>query len=415
MSRRREALGLGLLFGAIYFAQGVGEPTEGLIAQPVRSMLKSWGHGDASIATFAALLALPWSLKPIYGLFTDFVPLFGSRRKSYLILTSAAALVGLVVLYASPLAVGRHAALLAWLLVPTTAVAFADVAADALMIEQGRPRGLTGPLQSVQWACMYAATIFTGAVGGYLSEHHIERVGFLISGGFAALTLVLATFCVREERSAAPSPDWREAMRGLGRVASSRGLWGVGGFLFLWNFNPFSQTVLYLHMTRAMGLREQFYGHTVSLLALACIAASVAYGFYCRLVPMRRLVHASIALGIMATLAYWFLADERSALAVTLFVGFVYMTATIIQLDLAARSCPPEAAGTAFALLMALANLANLGSTWLGGLFYEWGTIRWGSRTSFDVLVGVGALFTAGCWLLVPLLPRDIAAEPAVG
>ena len=30
---------------------------------------------------------------------------------------------------------------------------------DALMVEKGQPRGLTGRLQSVQWASMYAATI----------------------------------------------------------------------------------------------------------------------------------------------------------------------------------------------------------------------------------------------------------------
>jgi hypothetical protein len=43
------------------------------------------------------------------------------------------------------------------------------------------------------------------------------------------------------------------------------------------------------------------------------------------------------------------------------------MTATLIQLDLAARSCPPEAAGTVFATLMALENFAASLSTWLGG------------------------------------------------
>ena len=33
-----------LLFGMLYFVQGIVEPTEGLIAQPVRSLLKSWDH-----------------------------------------------------------------------------------------------------------------------------------------------------------------------------------------------------------------------------------------------------------------------------------------------------------------------------------------------------------------------------------
>ena len=85
---RRKLVTLGLLFGSIYFVQGIAEPTEGLIAQPVRSVLEGRGHSFAEITRFGALLAIPWSLKPLYGLLSDFVPLAGYRRKSYLILTS---------------------------------------------------------------------------------------------------------------------------------------------------------------------------------------------------------------------------------------------------------------------------------------------------------------------------------------
>src|SRR5947209_13688186 len=80
-----EAWRLGLLFGALYFLQGIGEPTDGLMAQPVRSLLKAWGLGAREITAFSALLALPWMFKPLYGLLSDFVPLFGTRRKGYLI------------------------------------------------------------------------------------------------------------------------------------------------------------------------------------------------------------------------------------------------------------------------------------------------------------------------------------------
>src|SRR5258708_33740750 len=178
--RARSTLRLGLLFGTLYFVQGVGEPTEGLIIQPVRTLLSSWGHGPEKIAAFAALLAIPWSLKPLFGLLTDFVPFCGPRRRSYLIATSAIAVGGFLVLAALPMPRGGQSWLFAWLFATTLAVAFSDVVADALMIQEGQPLGLTGRLQSIQWASMYAATIATGFVGGYLSQSGQPRLGFLI-------------------------------------------------------------------------------------------------------------------------------------------------------------------------------------------------------------------------------------------
>jgi MFS family permease len=70
-------------------------------------------------------------------------------------------------------------------------------------------------------------------------------------------------------------------------------------------------------------------------------------------------------------------------------------------------------AGTLFALLMGLANLGTALSTALGGGWYDTWTARWGHGWAFNVLVGVGALFTSACWLVVPLLKLpDSAAEP---
>jgi MFS family permease len=411
-----STLRLGLLFGTIYFVQGIGEPTEGLIIQPVRTLLSTWGHGPEQIAAFVALLAVPWSLKPLFGLLTDFVPLAGTRRRAYLIATSATTVLGFVVLAALPIPRGNQSWLFAWLFVPTIAVAFSDVVADALMIEKGQPLGLTGRLQSIQWACMYAATILTGLVGGYLSQNGQHRLGFLICGGLALVTLALSIWGVRERPRSSSGMGLRAGLSALGDAVRSPGIAGVGAFLFLWNFNPFSNTVLHLHMTQAMGFSDQFYGHTVSLLAIGCVAASFGYGFYCRRIPMPWLVHASIVLGITSTLTYWAMADHVSAVLVNLVVGFTYMTATLIQLDLAAQSCPARVAGTGFAILMALSNLGTVLSTWLGGAWYERGRALWGSQVSFQVLVGVGAAFTAACWLIVPFLPRAVAGLlPATG
>jgi hypothetical protein len=48
-----------IVLGALAFLQGISEPTEGLVAQPVRSLLMTWGRHPGQIATFWAVLALP--------------------------------------------------------------------------------------------------------------------------------------------------------------------------------------------------------------------------------------------------------------------------------------------------------------------------------------------------------------------
>jgi MFS family permease len=407
LTRRAQTVRLGVLFGTLYFIQGIGEPTEGLIAQPVRSLLDAWGLSPRGIGLFSMLLALPWAIKPLFGILTDFVPLWGRRRKSYLILVHAAALGGLLALYFFPPPAGSAWSLLVILLVPTVGVAFGDVVVDALMVERGQPLGITGRLQSIQWACNYAATIVTGLLGGYLSSSGHADLGFLICAAVLAPALVMSIFVVREPRCAAGLPRPGAAVKTLWEAAGTPGVLAVGAFLLLWNFNPFSSAVLQLHMKYALDFDEQLYGNSVALQAGASVVASIAYGVYCRRLSTASLIHASIVLGILSTIGYWAMFDERSAMVVSVAVGFTYMTATLIQLDLAAQVCPPRTAGTVFALLMSLTNLGLSLSFGAGGWLYEHGLDWWGTRTaSFNVLVGIGAATTAACWCLVPWLRR---------
>ncbi len=393
-----------MLFGLFYFIQGISEPTEGLISQPVLSLLKSWGHNAQQIGTFSFLLALPWAIKPIYGLVSDFMPLAGYHRKSYLIVASAVTSASLGMLYALDLPAGAVYSLLFLLLLPTIGVAFSDVVIDALMIEKGQPHGLTGRLQSVQWGAIYAAEVLTGSLGGYLSQHSQQNLGFLLCGGITVCTLVLSATVVSERRQTDARANFRTTLHLLRRAMGSRAILAGGAFLFFLNFNPFNKAVLYLYMTRDLAFSEQFYGNTASLWATAAMIGSLIYGLYCRRVSMPILVHASIVMSIITTVAYWSMHDEASARVVSLAAGFTYATAAMVQLDLAAQICPPQAAGTLFALLMALSNFGMGLSTWFGGWCYQHTLQAWGNPLAFNLLVGIGALFTAGCWLVVPYL-----------
>lgn len=406
---RHSAAPLVALFAVLYFAQGISEPTEGLVAQPVRSLLKHRGHEPDEISIVSMFLSLPWVLKPLYGLLTDFFPIFGTRRRSYLMLCGLAAF---ACFYAATLLQpkpGTGAILLGVLLAAGVAVAFSDVVVDALMVHVGQPRGITGRLQSAQWAAMYSAAIVTGTVGGYISQSGLQPLGFSVCGMAALVTLSVAVFAVNERPQPRPA-GFRKALLEFAQAVKSPIVLGVGGFLFLWNFNPFSSSVLQSHMTGAMGLSEQFYGHLHSCQAAASVLACLCYARYCRRVRRDLLIHASIVLGIASTLAYWGMRGTTSTVLVWLAVGFTYMTATLIQLDLAAQVCPPDAAGTVFALLMAIANGSTMLATGAGGVLYQWGITRFGdAHASFAVLVAGGAALTACCWFLVPLLKRLIA------
>src|SRR5262245_3390411 len=408
--------GLGMLFGLLYFVQGIVEPTDGLLSQPTKSLLRQWEHSAAMAAWFATLLSLPWVIKPLYGLLTDFVPLGGSRRRSYLLLTTAVACLGMSAIYWVPLTSDRATLLLVLLLAPALAIAFSDVVVDALMVEVGQPRGLTGLLQSVQWASLYAATIFTGIVGGALSQSGLQQLGFLIAGLSCGASLLAVWFLVREpERSLAQSASASagaatpsQMLNELRTTFRQRDILAIGTFLFLWNFNPFSATVLYYYSTTTLQFSEQFVGTLTSWQAVGGVIGCAAYAVVCRRIPVFWLIHGSIASGILATLGYWAYRDPASSVIVSLLVGVVYAVGTIIQLDLAARVCRPETAGTTFALLMSLSNLSVALAQGLGGSIYAVLADRWGAVPAFHSLVAVGTLFTATCWFLAPLLTRAI-------
>jgi Na+/melibiose symporter-like transporter len=393
------------LFGALYFIQGIVEPTAALPAQPLQTQLRGWGLTTEGVGQFFGIIGIAWSLKPLFGVISDFLPILGSRRRSYLVLSTAAT----GILYAAlawlwslgHLDTGR------WLLVAIcVGIAFTDVVVDALAVEVGQPLGITGQIQSVQWGAISLAAVLTGSAGGFVAARGLLRPTFWLCSAMALVSLAVVLLVVREPKHEAPRENLRLAW---GQIRQNRRwamLVAAAAFLFLWNFNPFSSNVLQQYMTEELNLGEQFYGHSLSVMAAAQTAACIAYYFYCRRVPFGWLVHGSIAAGIVSSLCYWLLWDAKTAMLASVAFGLAYQTATLVQLDLAARICPTAAAGLTFALLMSLSNTGMSAGIYLGGGWYDDLTAVYeGNRhLAFDVLVGIGGAFTGACWLLIPVM-----------
>jgi len=396
-----------IIFAALYFVQGTGELTAGLLSQPLRSMLRNWGRDSAEIATFMFLLGFPWYIKPIFGLFTDFIPIKGLRRKSYLILSSLLMICGFLAATLLPLTASAGTLILFFLLMPSFGIAFKDVATDATMIETGQPLGITGRLQSAQWGAMYGAGLICGVTGGWISQHGQQRLGFFVCALLGVIALYIAIFHIKEK----PRPELqrgqlKRAIKVLGEVARSRIVILVAVFYFFLNFNPFSADVLYVYMIDELGFSEQFIGYTYTISSFASIVACILYGIFAKRVPLRFLLHGSVVFMVISSLVYLGLGTKASAIVISLAFGFIYMITSLTQLELAGRYCPPAAAGTVFALLMSLSNFSISSSSILGGRLYESWKLTFGASTAYSLLVLVGAGFTAVCWLLVLFFPK---------
>ncbi len=361
----------------------------------------------AQTATFLALVGLAWNIKPLYGLISDLIPLAGSRRRSYLLVTTAMAAGGWLVLGLLPgYPYGPTLLLLA---LTGLGLAFTDVLCDAVMVEEGKPRGLTGRFQSIQWSAINAAAVVAGMSGGYLSAYVSYAHTFLLVSAFPALSFAASAYAVHEPRTRFDRATVAATLQALRAGIRSGPLWRAAAFIFLWNFSPSFGTPLEFYMVDVLGISKVQLGVLATLGSAAAVLGAILFGRYFRAYPLRPLLNGAVAIGVAGTLAYYGLVGWWSAVALSVTVSFVTMIALLATLDLAARAVPSHAEGTFFAALMSVNNIGTTGSVWLGGQLYE--------AVGLNGLIGISAAATAACWLLVPWVrveaPAAAAPRPA--
>ena len=404
---KRQLRRLIAIFAGLYFVQGTCEPTDGLVSQPLRSMLIDEGATPGEVAQFLALVGLPWLFKPLYGPVVDLVPLFGARRRSWLLVATGLATIGLGWLSVTSHAMTPGWALGAVLVLPTFAIALGDVATDALMVETGQPLGVTGALQSAQWTASYGATIAIGWLVGWLTELGRGNVAFAIAAVLSGASFLMTFFVVKEPAPPSDPPE-PTSVRGAIKSALAPRVLRAAAFLFLLGFNPFA-ALEYAHITIDLELSDAHYGQAVSVVAIGAVIACLAYGWVAEHFEVKKIAHVSLGSSVLVTLGLFLIHDEMSDFALSIATSLAWTFAFLLQLDIAARLCPPRYAATVFAMLMGVSNGADSLSAIAGGSLHDWLSPSLGGTGAYDVLVVIGAAATAGAWAMVPWLARDHA------
>lgn len=393
--------GFAVFFAITYFVQGLADLSAGLANQPVLYLLKEDMNLTAAQAGFFfALIGLGWTIKPLYGLLSDFFPFLGFHRKSYLVLMSAVGVGSWLALSFSP---PQYYAVLLLLTLCAATLAFSDVMIDALMVETGRPLGLTGSFQAVQWASISLAFTLAQLGGGYLSTYAAPQNVFLLSAFFPLATLLVTLRFVQEPRARMSRAHLQDTGRSLRGAAQSPTLWLVMGFLFFWNFSPSLGTPLVYYETDVLRFSKVFIGTLGAITNAAGALGALLFFSFCRDIPLERLLYIAVTLGAASTLSFVGLIGPKSAILLFFLFGTISQITHLAVLDLAARSCPVRAEGTIFALLMSSLNLGRAGATFLGGWLYD--------QMGFTPLIFISATFIALCGLIIPFL--QVSKVPA--
>ena len=402
-----------VMVGLGAFVTTIAQP--GVIGRlPLQLLLKNQLHFNAqTLAAFMVATTFAWNVKPLAGILSDAFPLFGTRRRHYMLLGAGMAAVCWFLMAVVP---RTYLPLLLTAFGANAFMVIASTVMGGLMVEAGRKYGISGRVTSIRQALQSAVSVGNGVLGGYLAA---AAFGWTV-GCATALLLVLttATFFVLTERPAAARNQdvLAGALRELKTLFRSRTLWASGSFLALVYISPGFTTPLLFMQTDTLNFSAPYIGLMESIEGGAGLIGALIYGVLCRRFNLRQLLTTAITLNVLTTLLYlWYGHDTAPLIHAT--VGFAVICSELALMDLAVRSTPPGCESLGFALMMSARNLALGGSDVIGSWLID--SHGW----FFHQLVWLNAGTTALILLFIPLLPRvvmnrkdgEVAAGPAGG
>jgi folate/biopterin transporter len=380
----------------VYFVQGI----LGLARLATSFFLKDdLGLSPAEVAAIMGVVSLPWVIKPLFGFLSDSLPIFGYRRRSYLLLSSilgcgAWAAMGTVV--HSPLAATIAITLC------SLALAVSDVIVDSIVVErirnESQSQANTGALQALCWATTALGGLVTAYLSGFLLEHLSIHNIFLITASFPLLVMITATL-IEDPKVAMPQNlvAAKSQLQKIKVAMSQKAIWLPVLFVFLWQATPSSDSAFFFFSTNDLGFGPEFLGRVRLVTSIASLVGVWAFQRFLKAVPLRRIflwsTIISVVLGMTSLILVTHanraigIGDQWFSLGDSLILTVMGQIAFMPVLILAAQLCPPGVEATMFALLMSICNLAGILSHESGALLTHW--------------LGVTDTHFANLWLLV--------------
>jgi MFS family permease len=367
---------------------------------PFQNLLKNELHESRSAsAAFFFLAGLAWYFKPLAGILTDAFPVFGSRRKAYLLLSATLGAAVWLAVLAVP---HSYDALLGMMVLLGVFMMVASTVVGAVLVETAHASASSGRLTAMRFFVQYCCAIIGALGGGYLASLWFGWTVWLCA---AVLFLVVpaGALLLHEAPVTANSREIiAGARRQLKRIVGARTMWAAGGLIALFYIAPGFTTALFYKQQNELHMAPPAQGWLNTISALGAIVGAITYAFACRRFRLRTLMLACLSIATATTLGYLFYSSVANAQIIEAAHGFGGALATLSLVDLSVRATPAGSEGLGYALMISINNFARLGTDWLGSAMLD------RLHLPFGNLVLMNAVTTLIAVPLVLLLPMAL-------
>lgn len=384
-----------VLIHVVYIVQGFSSFTslavnyffkENLQLQPTQSQL------------LQMLMKVPWRVKPIYGILSDSLPLFGYHRKSYMMLCSVLGTAATLIL-AIPDLVTTPAVAVLMLMLQSLSTAVIDVVIDARVVEISRldPKNGANDLQSVSWI----ATSLGGMLGSFLSgpaTDHLGVRGVFCAAALGPLTTLIFSMFMEESKSTLSKRQFvssaTKQLRQLKIAICTPVVWMCALWVFISHaISPAYTQILFYFSTDVLHFTPEFLGTVSAIGFIFLMAGTVLYNTFFTNVSFRRIfLVAQLCLALVSLVDVVLVTRTNLELGIPdkAFVLGDHVVADVIGrlktmpiMVLCAKLCPRGIEGTLFALLMSISNVSYSVSEFWGAFLCDWMGI---AKDEYDML-----------------------------
>ena len=380
----------------------------GIADLPLRFLLKDRLHlGADAVALFFAIGHFTNYIKPLAGVLTDAVPLFGTRRRHYLLISLAACGLLWLALGVIPL---TYLALLITYSIMYVAVVFISTTLGGIMAEGGDRYQASGRLSAHRVGIFRIVLVIGGYVGGKLAG-----LPFLLTCSIvAALHFLLIPLFYTQFREArierGPLSSSWEALKEQGRVlVRARSLWAAAGLIFLVNAEPGFVTPLIYYQSDVLHFNKELIGGLNSIGGACGVLGAALFSRLCRRIYLRPLIVMGILIHVATVMLFLWMRSPLSAMIISGFYGFAQTVAILPLYDLCIRATPRGSEALGYSVMMSVFNIALAFADLVGAWVY--------GMSGFTILIFVNAGVSALVLLFIPFLPRALTdrrdGEPA--